>query len=298
MKNNRNISIRICLFPIVLLFWNIGYSQQDNFYSFYTKQMQFINAAFTGVDGSVLGLNIRSQWASFEGAPEAHSAFFGTSIGKQTGIGFSVVSDKNLVEKNTNLMLDFSYHLQLNKESHMYFGLKTGLSQYSANLESLRTVYPGYDPLQQDITGSYKANIGIGFLFRLQQWSISFAVPRIMQPDRFQNTAERIKLGTAKPHWYASAARSWRLSPDYLWKPSVLFRYVNGFPLAVEFTSVLAIKKRIELGAKYRYDAAYGGLFVFKAGSLHLGYAYEASTEKSLNAVSNGTHEVILQLQW
>lgn len=274
----------------------VAHAQQENLYSFYPYQMQLINAAHTGVEGSMLGVNFRSQWSGFEGAPETQSVFFGTQFGKELNAGISIINDKNLVEKGTSIMLDFSYHLQIQKDMHLYMGLKGGFHQFRANLEGLKTSGVGFDPLQQNVEGKYRPNFGLGVLWKYKSWQASLAVPRILQNSKLVQEADGVSLGNSNLHYYLSGAYEMMLYKSISFRPSIMLRYINGFPISAEITSIFGVHKKIELGVKYRYDAAFGGMFVFKTDWMKMGYSYEAASDSGLNKVSNGTHEVLLHL--
>lgn len=104
-------------------------AQQDPNYTFYRFNMNVINPAFAGAgEATNIGLNVRSQWAGVQGAPETQTLVFGTPIGKNVGVGLSVVNDKTFIEDQTSVSLDFSYKLKLDEAHDVYFGLKGGFA--------------------------------------------------------------------------------------------------------------------------------------------------------------------------
>ena len=273
-------------------------AQQDPNYTFYRYNMNLINPAYAGANGTELGLNIRSQWANVEGAPETQSLFFSTHMGKNVGLGVSIMNDKTFIEKATSLALDFSYKLSFGENKALYLGLKAGMNQYKADLDQLLVSGVVTDPSLSDINGGFNPNIGAGAYFKMDRFFASFSVPRLLSPDRLESDDGMVSLGADKIHMYASAGYDFILSEKLKFKPSALLRYVDSAPTSITFTAMLDIADRVEFGATYRLDEGFGGLFVFKADWLNIGYAYEASTDNPLDTAGDGTHEVFLNLKF
>ena len=77
-------------------------AQQDPNYTFYRYNMNIYNPAFVGSsEAAEFSLGIRSQWAGIEGAPESQSAIFGMPVGKNIGLGASILNDKTFSEQQT-----------------------------------------------------------------------------------------------------------------------------------------------------------------------------------------------------
>ncbi len=274
-------------------------AQQDPNFTFYRYNMNLINPAFAGSNGVTdIGVGIRSQWASVEGSPETQTAFFGTPIGKNLGVGISIINDRTFIENQTSVALDFSYHLQLNENTHLFLGIKAGLNSYKVNTDGLITYSIQSDPSLTNISGSFTPNIGSGAYLKGKSFFASLSVPRILTPNRLDNDNGIAKQGEDKIHVYATAGYDIPLNNNITFKPSILARYVNASPLSMDFTAAFMLGEKIEPGVAYRMDEGFGGFFIFKASnSLQLGYAYETATENTIANLSNGTHELLLKLK-
>lgn len=283
---------------ILLLVAKTLSAQQDPNYTFYRYNMNLINPAFAGANETTdIGVNVRSQWASVQGAPETQSVIFGTPAGKNVGLGLSVINDKTFIERQTAISLDFSYKLTLNESHVLYLGLKGGFASYDANTEGLLTYGIQQDPSLMNVDGRFTPNVGAGIYLKNDTYFISFSVPKILTPDRLEQNDGLARLGTDKIHMYLAGGYDIPLSSTILLKPMALLRYVDASPLSLDVTALLNFSERFNLGAGYRYDESISAIFMFKTGVLEIGYAYEIALESSVRNIDNGTHEIMLNLK-
>lgn len=283
----------------VLLLGSKLSAQQDPNYTFYRINMNLINPAFAGAgENSNLGLNVRSQWASVPGAPETQSVIFGTPLGKNVGVGLSIINDKTFVENQTSVALDFSYKLKLNEENDLYFGLKGSFASYDVNTDGLLTYDIQPDMSLMNIDGRFTPNVGAGLLLKNERYFVSLSIPKILTPDRLEQNDGMARLGVDKVHYYLAGGYDFVLSESVVLKPSALIRYVEASPLSVDFTGLVEFNERIDLGAAYRLSESVSGIFMFKTGWVDIGYAYEMALESNVRNIDNGTHEIMMQLSF
>jgi len=109
---------------IVFLFALQLSAQQDPQYTQYMYNMNVINPAYAGSKENLsFGLLYRSQWAGLEGAPKTGTFFGHSPVGKNVGLGLSVISDQIGPVKENNVYADFSYTLNLGGEHKLALGL-------------------------------------------------------------------------------------------------------------------------------------------------------------------------------
>lgn len=290
-------------YNIIVLLFMLSFvsltAQQDPNYTFYRFNMNLINPAYAGASEMTdIGLNIRSQWAGVQGAPETQSFIFGTSVGKNVGIGLSVVNDKTFIENQTSLALDFSYKLKINENSNLFFGIKGGFASYDANTEGLLTYGIQQDMSLMNIDGRFNPNVGAGLYLKNDNYFISFSVPKILTPDRLEQNEGLARLGIDKVHYYLSGGHDISFSDSVILKPSVLLRYVDASPISLDLTTLIEFNNRFDIGAAYRLDESISGLFIFKTGWVDIGYAYEVALENPIRNSDNGTHEIMMSLSF
>ena len=250
--------------PLLLLAVFKVSAQQDPNYTLYVYNMNLINPAYAGANETTdLGINIRSQWSNVKGAPETQSFILGTPVGKNLGLGLSVISDKTFIEKQTSIVVDFSYHLKLNDHYDLYFGLKAGFNSYNANTQGLITYGLQEDPNLMNLSGRFNPNFGAGAYLKHEDYFLSFSIPKILTNDRLEEENGIASTGADRQHVYLAGGYNFQLSENIKLKPSVLLRYVNASPLSVDVTAILELHSNFDLRAAYRLDESYSGLAIF-----------------------------------
>ena len=275
------------------------YAQQDPTYTFYRYHMNVINPAYAGSSQqSLLSLGVRSQWANVEGAPESQSAIFSSSLGKNVGLGVSVLNDKTFIEKQTWIGIDVSYQLRFSESSTLYLGIKGSGSSYSANTQGLVTYGIGQDGSLTNFDNRFTPNVGIGALWKGQKYYITLSVPKLLTPDRLEQNNGNAYVGVSKRHMYFGGGYDFDISATTQLSLSSLMRWVEGAPISYEITSLIGFLDRFQLGLGYRINESVSGLFVFNVSNgFDLGYAYENSLHSAVDGLENGTHELFMRLK-
>lgn len=275
-------------------------AQQDPYFTFYRYNMNLVNPAYAGsADQAELGLNFRNQWANIEGAPETQSLFFGMPVGKNVGLGVSIVHDRTFIEKQTALALDFSYKVQLNESNTLYFGLKAGFDSYNVNTAGLITYDIQSDPSLTNLEGSFRPNIGVGAYLKGDRYYISLSAPKTIQYNRLQNNDGIARMNKEKVHVYLSGGYDIPVSPTIVFKPSVMGRYVAAAPFSLDLTTMFDFSDQVEVGAAYRINESLSGIFLLKAITwMDIGYAYETALESEVRNIDNGTHEILARFRF
>lgn len=281
-----------------VLFTTTVMAQQDPNRTFYRYYMNLVNPAYAGTSETTdIGVNFRSQWVDVQGAPETQSFFFSKAAGKNVGLGMSIINDKTFIESQTNLNLDFSYHIKINDKTSLYLGLKAGLNSYNANTRGLQT-FGGFggvvaDPSVNDFEGGFKPNVGAGGLLKGEKFFVSLSSPNLVTTERLEQQNGIARLGSSRTHYYLGIGYDFTISNTIVFKPSTLVRYVNATPLSIDAVATFSFNERIELGPSYRLNEGLGGLLIFNADKwIALGYAYQAAFESQVQGVNDGTHEV------
>ena len=284
----------------LLLFSSALFAQQESIITIYKDQMNIVNPAFAGVDKETnLSIGYRKQWVGINNAPETQMLVFGTSLGKNLGIGISAVNDKTFIEKQTFVGVDFSYKLKMTPETDLYLGLKAGGNFYEVNTSGLGTFNPVNDPSLVSYS-SFKPNIGVGALLKKETYYFSVSIPRLLNSVRARNEDAQTFVATNRPHFYLSGGYDYDLETksEMVLKPSFLLRYVNSAPVSIDYNLSMSFYKAFEIGAVYRSNDAIGGIARINVSkSLLFGYAYEASTRSDLSSRMN-THEFLLKYKF
>src|SRR5690606_38793425 len=200
-----NIIHKIQLLIVATTFTATMNGQQDPNYTFYRYSMNLYNPAFAGSSEAVeLSLGIRSQWAGVEGAPESQSAIFGMPIGRNLGLGVSILNDRTFIEQQTWMAVDISYHIQLDVDHKLYFGIKGSANSYHANTNGLVTYGVGQDGALLDYESRFTPNVGAGVYLKHERYFASLSAPKLLTPKRLQVRDGNAYLGVDRMHAYLS----------------------------------------------------------------------------------------------
>jgi type IX secretion system PorP/SprF family membrane protein len=289
---------QIIVVVIVLSLSIKAISQEESNITFYRYHMNLFNPAYVGMnDETLLTSSLRKQWTGVPDAPSTQTVSFGMPVGKNLGIGISVLNERTFIEKQNNISIDFSYKVKMNQNVDLYFGLKAGGNFYDVNLSGLETYNVMADNALTNIN-TFNPNVGVGAVLRHEKWFVAAAVPKLLNTTKARNEMGFATIATDRPHFYLSGGYDFELSESFTLKPSTMVRYVNAAPISVDFNTMLAFEKRFEIGVTYRTDQAYAALSTLTISKHFMfGFAYEMSTRASLARARN-TNEILLRFKF
>jgi type IX secretion system PorP/SprF family membrane protein len=274
----------------LLLFSSALFAQQESIFTMYRYHMNIINPAYAGVNNETLFLgSIRKQWTGIKDSPETQAFSFGTTVGRNLGIGISMVNDKTFIEKQTMVGIDFSYKLKMNEKADLYLGIKAGSNFYDINTSGIQTYNLQADPALTSIS-NYNPNVGVGVLLKGQKYFISFSVPKMLNKQGAKNQDGYASVVTESPHIYLSVGYDFNLNSNgsTVLKPSFLMRYLNNAPVSFDINTILQIQNNFEIGATYRNNSIFAGIFDFTVSKkMMIGYVYEFSTTPEFASAKN-----------
>ncbi len=285
---------------LAIAFCSASWAQQETIITQFTEQMNIINPAYAGADNkTVIASSIRSQWTGIAEAPEMQLVNFSTGLGKNVGIGVSMVREKTFIEKQNFVTIDFSYKLKVSEHTDLYFGIKAGGNFYDVNVNGLETYNILSDPSLVNIS-QFSPNIGTGVYLKRKKWFMSLSVPRMLNTERTRNDNGIATAATDRPHFYASTGYDFTLNSkgNLFLQPAILMRYVNGAPVSVDINTMLSFNNTFKIGGTYRTDQAYAAIMnVELSKRFILGFAFEKSTRAELARARN-TNEILLKFKF
>lgn len=267
----------------------LSFSQQDPQFSQNMFNKLYPNPAYAGTGEAICGnILYRDQWDKFGGGPTSFVFGLDAPINfLHGGLGLSVLADKPGFEKNFDIKLAYSFHLNLGA-GKLGLGLDAGLLQrgYDGEFKAI----DANDPLVPtgSVSGS-KFDLGAGAYYTSEKFYLGASALHITGGD--------IDYGNFKsevvPHYYFMGGVSFDLSPNLKLKPS-FFVKSDSKETQTDININLHIKDRFWLGGSYRFDDAIvimAGFTIFE--NLKLGYSYDVTTSK-IKDYSSGTHEVMI----
>lgn len=274
---------------------NKAFAQQESQYTQYMFNTSSINPAYAGARGtlSMLGL-YRNQWVGLDGAPETLNFSAHTPVGYQgIGLGLNFTSDKIGASSENLITADFSYTIELSRDTKLAFGLKGGLSLLDIDPNKL-TIYHSND---YDLTKkNYAAPvIGAGLYLYSSKWYVGLSTPNFLETEYYDDV--KVSTATEKTHFYLMGGYVFDISNNIKLKPSAMIKGVVGAPMSFDVSANALLYDRIDFGLAYRLDAAVSVMAGFYVSNrIMIGYAYDYSTTELRN-YNDGSHEIFLRFE-
>lgn len=292
-------SQRFLVLLAVFLMSTLLSAQQDSQYTQYMYNTVAVNPAYAGSRGVMsLFLMHRNQWVGLEGAPvtnvlSIHKPISNTNL----GYGISVVNDRIGISDNNTVSADLSYSIPISNAYQLSFGLKTSLNWLSVDYNRLIIREPNDNILreQNSIENQFSPNFGVGVYWHSSKNYIGISIPNFLETRRYDDDLR--STATDKMHIYVIGGRVFTLNADWLLKPAILTKLVQGAPLQVDVSANFLFSQKLTLGVAYRLSAAVTGLVGFQISETwQIGYAYDTDTSQ-LSNYNSGSHEIFLRFE-
>lgn len=277
----------------ILLSWAPIYAQQDPQYTQYMYNQNILNPAYAGSRGGLsIGLLARSQWIGVPGAPETLTLSIESPIGKNIGIGLSVIHDEIGPAKEDNVYADFSYTIHLSEKSKLALGLKAGFT--FLNVRPLKGQINTNDPTLSESVQLNTPNFGAGLFYYTEKAYIGVATFNLLEKENLSKEEETGTETTDKKHYFLTAGYVFQVSEGIKLKPSTMLKATQGTPLSVDISLNMLIHNTFEFGISHRLDDSVSAMIGYNiSNALRIGYAYDY-TLSNFGAFNSGSHEVML----
>ena len=280
---------------LMLLTFLDATAQQDPHYTQYMYNMNVINPAYAGSKENLsFGLLYRKQWIEIEDAPTTFSLSGSAPIGKNVGLGLSIISDKIGPVEENNVYGDFSYTLNLGGERRLALGLKAGVTFQKIGLKSIiqPTLPDPNDGAFQEDTNNSKLNIGTGLFYYTNKYYVSFSIPNMLKSAHLDYNG--VKYGTEIQHYFLTGGYVFDLNPNLKFKPFAMVKSAINAPTSLDVSANFLYVEKFEMGATYRLQDSFGVMVNYAVSpSLRIGYAYDHIVS-DLKVTTPSSHEIIL----
>lgn len=273
---------------------NYAFAQQDAQFTQYMYNTMGVNSAYAGNRGhlTVTALH-RTQWVGIDGAPVSQTLGIDSPIGKNVGLGLSVINDKLGPLNETYFDLNFSYTVNVSDVRKLSFGVKGGARLFDIDWSKGRSQTS--ETLFQENISRFLPTIGAGVYYHTDKSYIGFSVPNLLTDLKYDDVQQEID--SERIHLFLIGGLIMDLSENTKFKPAFLLKSVKGAPLILDLSANFMFHENFRLGASYRWDDSLGAQIGFQLGpKLLVGYAYD-HTLTELQAVSSGTHEIMLRFE-
>jgi type IX secretion system PorP/SprF family membrane protein len=279
---------------LLLTFWNAN-AQQDPHYTQYMYNMNIINPAYAGSKENLsFGLLYRKHWIEIEDAPPTFSLSGSAPVGKNVGLGLSIISDKIGPVEENNVYGDFSYTLNLGGEHRLALGLKAGVTFQKIGLRSIiqPTLPDPNDGAFSEDTNNTKLNIGTGLFYYTNKYYFALSIPNMLKSAHLDYNG--IKYGTEIQHYFLTGGYVFDLNPNLKFKPFAMVKSAFNAPTSLDISTNFLYLEKFEMGATFRLQDSFGAMVNYAISpSLRIGYAYDHIVS-DLKVTTPSSHEIIL----
>jgi type IX secretion system PorP/SprF family membrane protein len=270
-------------------------AQQDPHYTQYMYNMNVINPAYAGSKENLsIGMLYRKQWVEIEDAPTTATFSGHAPVGKNVGLGLSVISDKIGPVEENNIYGDFSYTLQLGGEHKLAFGLKAGLTLHQVSLFSdINYTLPDQnDPAFSENTSNSYFNLGSGLFYYTNKYYLALSVPNMMKSKHLDFNGR--KFGSEVSHYFITGGYVFDVSENIKFKPFFMMKSAFNAPTSLDLSTNFLFNQKFEAGITYRLEDSFGAMINYAISpNVKLGYAYDHIVS-DLNVTTPSSHEIVL----
>ncbi len=274
-------------------------AQQDPQFSLNKLNQLTVNPGYAG-SLNVINVSLlnRYQWVGFPGAPvttvfNADAAL--KLIGKNDGLGISIMNDAIGYEKNVSVGLIYSWRTEVGG-GKLGSGISLGLM--NKNIKPDWTSADGSelvnlsDPAipKQEVNGIL-ADIGAGLYYENRDYYLAISVKHINQPSFSYELAGKYSM---RRHYYFMGGYNLRMKNEMFELLPTFFLKTDATAYQVDLDMIVLYDKRLWGGLGLRPgDAVILTLGAELRNGIKFGYAYDISTS-ALSRYNSGSHEVFL----
>lgn len=303
LRLNRKTMKKIILIVAAVFLGVFAKAQQDALYTQYMFNTLAVNPAYAGSRNVLSATALsRTQWVGIEGAPRTQTLTFDAAMpNKKVGLGLQVFNDVLGITKTTGAYLSYAYRIRTGRGT-LALGVQGGVANFRADFSSveLNTGSP-IDPSFSSNINKLLPNYGFGIYYNTEKFYLGIATPHLLNNRFTDDNSVLVTNGLAAKqylHLFVTSGVVVDLGQDFKLKPSFLFKGVMGAPLQLDLNANLWIKDRVSIGAQYRTQDAFAGLFEIQVSDqLRVGYSYDHTVSK-LAKYNSGSHEIMVRYEF
>ncbi|HEX2967683.1 MAG TPA: type IX secretion system membrane protein PorP/SprF [Bacteroidales bacterium] len=295
------LSLRIIILILPFLFSLARSTAQINPVSDqYVLNPILINPAHTGQRGSLdISAFYRRQWAGIKGAPETITLIADAPLNdSKASLGFSVITDKTGVTRETSYSTYYSYKVKL-LQSELSFGLKAGLFSTNTKWSDLIVTDPGDEAYLLDSKAFILPDFSFGVYMTDKKYFAGFSIPRLIGYD-FNIEKNRYSLEIKPDQYYYLFNGGYLidLDEDISFLPSALISFSPGEKALLDLNAHFSFSDRMWAGLSYRSNQSMAFLVQLAiSNQVKAAYSYYIDFNR-LGRFSNGSHEIMLRYEF
>lgn len=309
--NNRYQYFKLSVSLAILAILPKGVMAQNNqllqpvAYFMYNKLLYNPASAGTGSSQFNAGLMTRLQWADINGAPVTN--FFWTDFkipAYKMAVGLNVFSDRIGVNTYTDIMLNYSYYINITDKLKLSMGLRAGVTNSQYTPRDL-VAWQLADPKLDNSINANLPKFGAGFQLYNNKMFVSFSTPDLAVIDNSDALKEN-NLGffNRSRNYMLMAGYRIKLGDLYGFNPNISASYHKSSGTRFDINTLFEITDYFWAGGTYSISSNANNTTsnaILMAGTnissrIKFGYAYEFNLSGTSNSARLYTHEINLIL--
>src|SRR5690606_29046559 len=246
-----------------------------------------LNPSYAGIDGQpALSLLYRNQWIGVDGAPTTAMLSLHAPLKDRVGGGIQLANESLGFFRHSKVLFSVAYHLPLQDETWLRFGLSAGGTWNTVDLRKLQNVNDQALANILDKSASLSGNAGISLRHRTLH--VGVALPALFSPSYV--TTRSFAVEEVKPFQSLVLHASNRFyfnANDYIFEPFAVYYINQGLPSQWELGGVLQLNHVVWTGVSYRQHygiSAMGGIKLKNTLALGASYSLKQTGYDEINS--------------
>ena len=259
------------------------FCQQQPYYLFFKQNMSVINPAATGVEGPLIGLNLKSSMIGVEGAPSLQSLVYHSNFNRNASWGISIQNEKVNIESSGAATVDYSYRLQFSDDIYLNLGIKGGMFFNNIDINSIERVTPEANSALSLVNNYSNPIIGLGAFFKGKNYYIAISANNLLNSNRYKEENGIVSQAIDNGQIYTSFGFDLKITESVSFSPSIIYSLAKDIDNQMVILSNFNIGESISLGigASSNDNNSFQALFKgFR--NIDFGVGYEMRPKNSL----------------
>jgi type IX secretion system PorP/SprF family membrane protein len=310
---------RLAFILFLFLIGNLIFGQQLPLFSQYLYNKFLINPAVAGSDGyTSVSLTAREQWVGYAGAPRTFSFSWQTRmlkksfILKQTkvkravyrpksdgrvGFGGYIFSDKNGLIQRTGFQVAYAYHMWLQKNTQLSFGLAFTGYYYKIDETQINFEDPNEPWMNNNLRrGIFVPDLTFGAYLLNANYSFGFSADQLTEASA-KIGGPAYKNFSMSRQYYLFGSYDFSLSSNTIIQPSFLLKMSEQIKPQADIGATYIYNQGFWVGLAYRTSGALIANLGVKFQNMFFGYAYDYTLQE-IQSITYGTHEITVALKF
>ena len=273
-------------------------SQQAIMFGQYFVNDVIYNPAISGSkEYNQLTIQTRKQWLGFEGAPLSANISYHGALNNRSALGGFLEYDQTYPSSQSNLQMNYAYHVPLNKEDiYLSFGVGAKFMYYNLDF-NLEDLPPGNDPAFS--AKSYENFLGdasSGIYLYGDNFYIGYSVLNMIESSFNKEAGYGFSNNIEERIYYGLAGYKIRIDRDWHIEPSILLRNFDDRELEYNLSTRVFYSDQIWSGISIRSNSSLSFFVGTNKEKTQIAYSFDYYFGEIQNYQS-GTHEFTISFR-